>query len=120
MQVLTAEEGRATLVLRWRQTVAYFLQALDDATEAALETQALPHATLVVFPWARPTNVPLLQALQPSAIVFSEGGEHDPQQSFAQRQVGQARLLHKDINGEIRLMSDGRHTQVEVEREDVR
>ncbi len=118
LRVLTAEAGRMTLVVQWQQTMAYFLQALDDSAEAALEAQSLSPAALVIFPWEHPTNIPLLQALQPMAIVFSEGGEGSTQQSFAQRRVGQAQLLHEELDGEIRFVSDGQQAQVEIERKE--
>ncbi len=120
MRVLTAEAGRVTLAVQWQQTVVYFLQAVDDAAEAALGAQSLSPAALVIFPWERPTNIALLRALQPAAIVFSEGGEGNTQQSFAQRRVGQAQLFHEEIDGEIHFVSDGQQAQIEVEQKEAK
>jgi hypothetical protein len=119
IDVLTAHTEQTTFALRWKQTTHYFLQALDASVENTLAKQQLPPATLVVFPWAYPTDVPLLHQLAPEAIVFSEGGDRDPLQSFAQRRVGAAQLLHKEINGEISVASDGQHTEIRVERKEV-
>lgn len=120
MDVLTADRGRATFALQCGATSAYFLQAIDDAAEAVLESQSQPQASLVVYPWERTTDTALLQRLQPSALVFSEGGDETVQQSFAQRQIGAAHLFHEDVHGEITLASDGDAMHIHTERKEAR
>jgi hypothetical protein len=87
------------------------LQSITDDTERALARGALPPATLAVYPWARPTRNDLLERLQPQAIVFSEGGTDETQESFAQRRVGAAQLLHEAVHGDIRVVVDAGRAQ---------
>lgn len=114
--VLDAHDGRLSLLLQCGSTNVYFLQSLDDDGEAALDDMPLPQATLVIYPWDRPTDTPLLHRLNPAAIVFSDGGEGDFQASWAERQVGDARLYHEAINGAIELRDDGQHVTITTER----
>ena len=116
LRVINEYEGRAAFALNCGATAVYFLQALDDDGEAALETGQYPPATLVVYPWQRETDVPLLRALQPRAIVFSENEDGDVTQSWAERQVGKAVLYHEAINGQIELVDDGQRTTITVEQ----
>jgi hypothetical protein len=115
-EVLNAHDGRLSLLLQCGSTIVYFLQALDDDGEAALEELTLPPATLIVYPWDRPTNTPLLHRLQPAAIVFSEGGDGDLQASWAERQVGSARLYHEALSGAVELRDDGQRVTITTER----
>jgi hypothetical protein len=94
--------------------MVYFLQALDDDGEAALETGHYSPATLVVYPWQRPTDVQLLHALQPQAIIFSEGEGSDLTQSWAERKVGAAVLYHEALNGQLELVDDGHQATIRV------
>ncbi len=118
IDVLEADRGHATLVLQCDQTTAYFLQSITNAMEQILAAEPLPPATLVVYPWKRSTQNDLLERIQPSTIVFSEGGKHTVQQSFAQRQIGAAQLFHEAIHGEISLVSDGQQTRISTERKE--
>ncbi len=110
--VLTATDGQATLSLDCGGTTAYFLQSIDDDTERTLARAALPPATLAVYPWARPTRNDLLERLQPQVIVFGEGGTDETQESFAQRRVGAAQLLHEAVHGDIRVVVDAGRAQI--------
>jgi len=116
LDVLTANDGLATLRLHCGATSAYFLQSIDDAAERTLARMALRPATLAVYPWARPTRNDLLERLQPQMIVFGEGGEDEIQQSFAQRRVDAAQLFHEEVHGNITLTSDGDDVQVHTEK----
>jgi beta-lactamase superfamily II metal-dependent hydrolase len=118
LDVLTANAGRATLALRCNATSAYFLQAIDTDAEAELADVPLPRATLAVYPWERATDSAVLQHLQPSALVFSESGENDLRQSFAQRRVGTAQLFHEAVHGELTFTDDGQQLRVHTERKE--
>lgn len=118
--VLAEQEGRAALQLSCPTATALFLQSIDDSLEAELEAQQLPRADLVITPWSRTTDTPLMQALQPGAIVFSdaEAKNADAPQSWEARQVGAAQLYHELLNGEVALVSDNEQTTVTAEREE--
>jgi hypothetical protein len=117
LDVLTASDGHATLALDCAGARAYFLQSIDDETQAVLATMALPPATLAFYPWARPTRNDLLEHLQPQMIVFSEGGTDETQESFAQRRVGTAQLLHEAVHGDITLVIDEGRVQVHTQKD---
>jgi hypothetical protein len=117
LRVIDEHAGRAAFELGCGSTMVYFLQALDDDGEAALETEQLAQAALVVYPWHRPTDVRLLRALHPQAIVFSEGQDSEIAQSWAERRVGAAALYHEEINGQLELVDNGQHATIMVEGE---
>jgi hypothetical protein len=112
LNVLTANDGQSTLRLDCAGTSAYFLQSIDDDTERTLASTVLPPTTLAVYPWARPTRNYLLERLQPQVIAFGEGGTDEVQQSFAQRRVGTAQLLHEAVHGDIRLVIEEGRVQI--------
>ena len=117
LDVLTASEGHTTLALDCDEARAYFLQSINDDIERTLARAALPPATLAVYPWARPTRNDLIERLQPQIIVFGEGGTDEVQESFAQRRVGTAQLLHEAVHGDITLTSDEDRVQVHTEKD---
>lgn len=118
--VLAEHDSRAAIQLSCPTATALFLQSVDDDLEAQLEVQPLPRADLVITPWARTTDTPLMQALQPGVIVFSEAeAKHaDAPQTWEARRVGAARLYHETVNGEVELRSDDEQTTVTAEREE--
>lgn len=120
LMVLAESMGQVALSLRCPDATVLFLQSIDDDIEAALEAVPLPRTDLVLVPWGRTTNTPLLQSLQPGAIVFSEGGDEEDAvlQSWAARQVGTAALYHEQVHGEVELIGDGRQATVSAEREE--
>lgn len=118
LAMLHAFSGQAALGLNCGTTTAYFFQSIDDDIAAALDDDALAPATLIVYPWQRPAQTPLLERLQPTAIVFSEGGDSATMLTWNDRQIGAARLYHEAINGQIELTSDERGVRIEVEREE--
>lgn len=118
LQILSEHEGRLTVGLRCGSITAYFLQSVDDTTEAALELESLSPATLVMYPWDRTSVTPLLTMLQPTAIVFSEGGADNVRQTWAARQVGTARLYHEALNGQIELRVEQDRTIIDAESEE--
>jgi hypothetical protein len=116
LKVLTEQAGQLTLALHCGATAAYFLQSIDDDAEDRLANEDLAPAALVVYPWKRATDTPLLRRLSPTAIVFSEGGRAEDQQSWTDRKVGTARLYHEEIHGLVTLVSDERQTTITAER----
>jgi hypothetical protein len=116
LKVLTEQASKLTLALYCGTTAVYLLQSIDDDAEDSLTRQDLASAALVVYPWKRTTDTPLLRRLSPSAIVFSEGGRAEDAQSWAERQVGTARLYHESVHGQIELASDEQHTTMIAER----
>jgi beta-lactamase superfamily II metal-dependent hydrolase len=115
-QILDEREGRLMVMLRCGATVAYFLQAINDQSETTLETQALPPATVVVYPWSRVTNTRLIRMLQPGAIVFSEGDATKVGLSWQDRKIGAATLLHESIHGRIDITSNEGRMRIAVAR----
>ena len=113
-RILTEHEGSASLVLQCGSTPIYFFQSLDADGEAILEPQQLPPAQLIIYPWQRVTNTPLMQSLQPQALVFSEGGD-EQHLSWADRQIGTAELYHETIHGQFELTHDGNQVSIQVE-----
>ncbi len=116
LDVLTEHTGQITLALHCGATAVYFMQSIDDDTEAALATQDLTPATLVMYPWKRASDIPLLHELRPEAIVFSEGSRATDALRWTERQVGAARLYHEATHGQVELISDGQHTRIKAER----
>lgn len=117
VDVLTEGSGRLTIQLTCGATTAFFLQSVDDASLNELADRSLPRATVAVFPWSRATNVPLLDQIQPAAIVFSDDGRSSDGLTWADRQIGSARLFHETINGQIELRDTGTTIEIDTERE---
>lgn len=116
IRILAAQAERLVFKLQCATTTAYFLQALDADGEAALQTQALDPATIVMYPWSATSDTLLLRLLQPQAIIFSDAAQSGGNVTWADRQVGTARLYHKAINGQIMLRDNGQKTTMTVER----
>ncbi len=116
LDVLGEHEDQLTLALRCGATSVYFLQSIDDGGEALLAAHTFPPAQLIVYPWRRTTDTPLLSRLQPHALLFSEGGDQDLQRTWADRQVGNAQLFHEELNGQLELRTDGQAVEIMVER----
>lgn len=116
IDVLEEHEGQLALALHCGETSVYFLQSIDDDGEALIESQALPRAQLIVYPWQRGTDSALLSRLQPQALVFSEGGDQQLHQSWSARRVGAAQLYHEKLNGQLELRTDGQTVEITVEQ----
>lgn len=116
VEVLTERSGQLTLQLACGATNVFFLQSIDDASLSDLDGQPLPRATLAIYPWSRSTDVPLLHTIQPTALVFSDDGRNPDGLSWADRQIGSARLYHETINGKIELRDTGTTVTIEVEQ----
>ena len=117
LHTLGEHTGRLALHVDCPATTAYFLQAIDDEIEAALEGRALEQADLVVLNWHRPTNQLLLHALHPKNIVFTSGNGDGSPQRWNERQIGDAQLYHTALNGQIEVLSDGQQTWLRADQE---
>lgn len=116
LDTLTEHEGRLTLALHCGTTTAHFLQSIDDEAEQELEAQDLERSTLALYPWKRSTNTPLMQALRPEAMIFSEGGRSEGALSWTDRQIGDARMFHEDVHGQIELRGIDEQMMITAER----
>lgn len=115
LEVLGEHEGRSTLALHCGAASIYFLQSIDDEGELLLMARTLPRAQFIVYPWQRTTDTAILSRLEPEALLFSEGGDAELQQSWFDRQAGTAQLYHEDLNGQLELSTDGQSVQITVE-----
>lgn len=64
----------------------------------------------------RATNTPLMQALRPEAMIFSEGGRSEGALSWTDRQIGDARMFHEDVHGQIELRGIDEQMVITAER----
>ncbi|MFM2308129.1 MAG: hypothetical protein RLY87_249 [Chloroflexota bacterium] len=64
---------------------------------------------VVEMPWSMPPPRALLVAIAPTHIIYQSGQKrnHPARLSYAERRVGAAHLLHRDIDGTIRIRLDG-------------
>ncbi|HEY0605130.1 MAG TPA: hypothetical protein VGD58_19580 [Herpetosiphonaceae bacterium] len=116
LDTLTEHEGRLTLALRCGATAAHFLQSIDDEAEQELEALDLEASALAIYPWKRGTDTRVMQALRPQAIIFSEGGRSEGMLSWTDRQIGEARLFHEDVHGQVELRGVGEQMTISAER----
>jgi len=111
-----AEEG---LVLRldYGPTSVLFGGASGSTSTTALHAQARP-VTVLAYPWQREPDAPLLAALQPRAVVFTDAYEQQPpaQLTFFER-ARDISLYHPDLDGTIELVSDGQTACIRREHE---
>jgi hypothetical protein len=107
------DEGGAVLLLSYGATRVLFHTGGALGDEAAHAVAGRP-IDLLVYPWQRELATPLLEALQPRAIIFSTAHEaHDPALlSYAERRRHSPRLYHSANDGSVELISDGRRTVV--------
>lgn len=103
------EEGGAVLLLRYGATQALLHTGGAYGDQAALAAASAP-LDLLVYPWQRRLDTPLLAALRPRAILFSTAHEApDPALlSYADRRLFSPRLLHQANDGSVEFVSDGR------------
>lgn len=80
---------------------------IAHSATALVETGAWPrHGVRVVeMPWAMPPPRATLEAIAPTHIIYRSGQKrnHPARLSYAERRIGAAHLLHRDIDGTIRL-----------------
>jgi hypothetical protein len=119
IDLLAARADRLAIRIACGPTTAYFLQSLDLMLESALLDQPLDPATIVLYPWSRPTQTQLMEQLAPAAIVFAEGEGGRAELTWHDRQLGAARLLHESLHGQIDFIGAGQDTRVRTARGDV-
>lgn len=90
-------------------------EADEEALAASRETNP---ATLLAFPWERDPNQAIVLALQPRAIVFTDGAQADQpaELTFTARAIGGAALYHERLDGAIEWVSDGTRAWIITER----
>jgi competence protein ComEC len=121
LRVLAVGDGdEAGLLLRldYGTTSVVFDHMGGEADEEALVSSAPRSATLLVFPWQRDPRAEIVEALQPRALVFTDGQSADKpaELTFAERAVGGAALYHESLDGAIEWVSDGRRSRIITER----
>jgi beta-lactamase superfamily II metal-dependent hydrolase len=122
IRVLAAGDGdEAGVVLRldYGATSVLFDHTGGEADERALlRAGALRPATIVAFPWQRDPHTAILGALRPHALVLTDGRQVDPpaEQTFRERAIRGARLLHERLDGTIEWISDGQQSWIVTER----
>lgn len=121
LRVLAAGDGdEAGMVLRldYRKTSVVFDGSGGEADEEDLAASSPRPASLMTFPWQRDPHAPLVGALRPRALVFTDAQPADQpaEQTFAERAIGGAALYHERLDGTITWISDGARSWVETER----
>jgi hypothetical protein len=107
------DEGGAVLLLTYGATRALF-HAGGPAGDADALRAAPGPVDLLVFPWQRDPAAEVVAALAPRAIVFSEAYEAPAPAllSYAARRRYSPRVYHPKADGQIELVSDGRHAWI--------
>ncbi len=108
--ILATPDGQSLLELRAATSRILLLQSSGKGALPA----ALGHdpTTVLLYPWSRRADDPVLQRLRPEVIIFGEQPGDDPHQTLAERRIGAARLLHETIDGEIELQIDASGTRI--------
>jgi hypothetical protein len=110
LAVRSAQEGGLLLRIDYGATHAVLAHTSNAEDEAPLVAAGMQPAQFVAFPWMRDPAEPLLPALKPRSILFTDGlsSDHPPLLTYDQRAIGGARLYHEAINGAVEWISDGR------------
>jgi beta-lactamase superfamily II metal-dependent hydrolase len=121
LRVLAVGDGKESgLVLRldYGATSAVFDHSGDANAEETIAAGSPRRATLLAFPWQRDPHSPIVDALQPRALVLTDGYQADKpvEQTFEERAVGAAALYHERLDGAIEWISDGTGSWVVTER----
>ncbi|GAB4209705.1 MAG: hypothetical protein OHK0022_41280 [Roseiflexaceae bacterium] len=109
------EEHGPILRLDYGATSAVIAHSGGPDDEGALaEAGNLAPAALVVYPWERDAQNDFIGVLRPRWLFLTDGSRSDepPQQSFAQREAGGAKVFHERTHGTVRWISDGRRSWV--------
>lgn len=106
--LLRLEYGATSLVLDLRGAAAGQLPA----------GLALRRADALAFPWEHDPRAPLVAALRPHALVFTDGAPADrpAELTFHERAPRTTRLYHERLNGAITWQSDGLRAYIITER----
>lgn len=121
LRVLAPGDGQdrgMLLRLEYGTTSVVFSQSSAEEDEDALaNTGMLRPATVVAFPWQRNPRTALLAALQPRAVVLTDGYEaaQPYEATLVERRIGGAALYHEAINGTIEWTSDGKKSWISTD-----
>ena len=108
--VLATPDGQSLLELRAGPSRILLLQS--PGAGALPDALGLDPTAVLIYPWSRRADDPVLRRLRPEAIIFGEQPGDDPHQTLAERRVGAARLLHETLDGEIELQIDASGTRI--------
>lgn len=109
LAVHEGEEGGAVLVIEHRAT-RILIHTGGSRGDAALATLAGQQIDLLIYPWQRPIDNPLLAQLRVQAVAFSTGfqaAEPALHTLYERRQLA-PQVYHPKLDGAIRMISDGR------------
>ncbi len=107
------QPGGLVMQVGYGATTVLLAGASDTSTDAVLLPTARP-VTVLLYPWERPMDTPLVRAWQPQAIVFSTAYDTDlpALHTFAERAQDGAALYHPRLHGTVEMVSDGRRVWV--------
>ncbi|MFO7167251.1 MAG: hypothetical protein DIU80_004410 [Chloroflexota bacterium] len=117
LTVLAAHDEGLLLLVQYGRTSAALAHTAGPALDHALPGRT-GQCDLLAFPWERDPRSPLVEALQPRAILFTDGyrGDDPIELTYAERAVGGADLYHERVDGTIEWISDGQRAWVTAER----
>jgi hypothetical protein len=117
MRVLTVEPGPLLLVVYGRTSVVLAHSLPGDSLQQLPLRTAGRSPDMAVLPWQSDPRASPLAALQPAAILYSDGLQADqpPLLSYAERRIGRERQYHERIDGAVEWISNGRQSFVVTE-----
>lgn len=112
------DEDSAVLLLSYGATRVLVHTGGPAGDEAAMGAADRP-LDLLIYPWQRKLDTPLVRALRPKAIAFSAAYEAPEPAllSYNDRRRLSPRIFHTATHGAVELTSDGRRAQITVESE---
>lgn len=103
----TGEERDSGLVLQidYGSARVMIVGTCAAATDAEVLAAAQP-ATLLAYPWVCALDVPLVESVQPQALIFTDGesSTRPALLTYAERARFAPRLYHEDLDGEVELV----------------
>ncbi len=109
------DHGGAVLMLEYAGLRALLAPSVDDQQSRQL-LAAPSTAQLLYWPWQRADDRRVAEAVGAQVVIYGEGAADRRQpRSLLQRGSDDRRLLHEDIHGTIKLISDGRALEVYTE-----
>jgi hypothetical protein len=115
LQITVPAASREALAIRidYGATSVLLYNAAGPELDAAMLAAARP-VSLLAYPWTREFNAPLLAALQPQAIVFTEAYHAGSVAllTMHERAIGGAAVYHPDLDGTLEWVSDGRRWDI--------
>jgi beta-lactamase superfamily II metal-dependent hydrolase len=111
--VPAADSEALAIRIDYGETSVLLYNAAGPDLDAAALATARP-VSLLAYPWTRDFNAPLLAALQPQAIVFTEAyhARSAALMTMHERALGGAAVYHPDLDGTIEWISNGRRWSI--------